>query len=123
VATGQERETMINTVLLIQILVIALIVEVIALQTIQMVKGYIPNSRAIPFVSLVLNLMLASAFVWFFVSFEESYPLYKVFVGLWVGFISWIGADTLYKTLNSKGLLKSQSELLPQDNEKSEGTE
>lgn len=114
---------MINTVLFIQILVIALIVEVIALQTIQMVKGYIPNSRAIPFVSLVLNLMLASAFVWFFVSFEDSYPLYKVFVGLWVGFISWIGADTLYKTLNSKGLLKSQSELLPPDNEKSEGME
>lgn len=114
---------MINTILLIQILVIALIVEVIALQTIQMIKGYIPNTRVIPFVSLILNLILASAFVWFFATFEETYPLYKVFVGLWVGFISWIGADTLYKTLNSKGLLKSQSEMLPPEGEKPEGTE
>ena len=116
---------MINTVLLIQILVIALIVEVIALQTIQMVKGYIPNSRAIPFVSLLLNLMLASAFVWFFCSFDESYQLYKLFVGLWVGFISWIGADTLYKSLNSKGLLKSQSDMIPpgEDTSKPEGSE
>ena len=114
---------MINTILLIQILVIALIVEVIALQTIQMIKSYISNTRVIPFIALALNLALAIAFVWFFVTFDESYPLYKLFVGLWVGFISWIGADALYKTLNSKGLLKSQSELLPPEIEKSEGTE
>lgn len=114
---------MINTVLLIQILVIALIVEVIALQTIQMVKGYLSNSRVIPFVSLFLNLLLAIAFVWFFCSFDATNNLYFLYVGLWVGFISWIGADTLYKALNSKGLLKSQSELIPPDVEKSEGTE
>ena len=116
---------MINTVLLIQILVIALIVEVIALQTIQMIKGYLTNSRVIPLLSLMLNLLLAIAFVWFFCNFDSTNNLYFLFVGLWVGFISWIGADTLYKALNSKGLLKSQSEMIPPNitAAKSEGTE
>ena len=114
---------MINTVLLIQILVIALIVEVIALQTIQMLKVYIPNSKAIPFVSLIINMLLAIAFVWFFCSFDATNNIYFLFVGLWVGFISWIGADTLYKALNDKGLLKSQSDMIPPIAEKSEGTE
>ena len=104
---------MINTVLLIQIIVIALIVEVITLQTIQMVKSYITNSKVIPFVSLFLNLVMAIAFVWFFCSFDSANNIYFLHVGLWVGFIAWIGADTLYKTLNSKGLLKSQSEMIP----------
>ena len=118
---------MINTVLLIQILVIALIVEVIALQTIQMIKVYISDSKMIPFVSLLMNLLLAIAFVWFFCSFDATNNLYFLFVGLWVGFISWIGADTLYKALNSKGLLKSQSEMVPpadeQDPANPEGSE
>ena len=114
---------MINTILLIQILIIALIIEVIALQTIQMIKGYLTNSRVIPFVSLFLNLMLAIAFVWFFCNFDSTNKFYFLLVGLWVGFISWIGADVLYKTLNSKGLLKSQSEMIPPDVEKPEGSE
>ncbi len=89
--------------LLQELLIIAIAVSVITVAFIQKTKGIFKNSKWINPYSLVVNIVFG---VIFCMSFTEA----SIVNSLWVGLFSYIGADTLYKSLEGK--LKPFSELI-----------
>lgn len=94
---------MLDITLIQELLIIAIALSVITCAFIQKTKGIFKKSKWINLYSLVVNMVLG---VLFCVSFTKT----SVINSLWVGLFSYIGADTLYKTLEGK--LKPYSELV-----------
>lgn len=95
-------DIVINWNFLKDLIIVASISSIICVAFIQKIKHIFKSSTHIPYFSMVFDLILA---VLFCISFTEiTFPS-----SLWVGFFSYIGADTLYKALEGK--LKSYSEL------------
>lgn len=101
-----------NVELLLNVLWIAIICQSIALITTQKFKTLKVVTKAwqVILFSLVLNIVLSMCFC---LTFTDL----KLILSLWVGFFSFIGADTLYKTLEDKQLLKRLTDV----SEKKEG--
>lgn len=86
---------MLNLDYLQKMLVIAIALSAITCTFIQKTKKYLPKSKYISIYSLVINLFIGVIFCVTFtnISFPKS---------LWVGLFSYLGADTIYKTLEGK---------------------
>lgn len=93
-----------NVRFLIEIVIVAIFAEVIALQTVQMVKVMI-DKKYLRLFALVLNLVLGVLIVLQFTNQNWM-------IGLWVGFFSWIGAELLYKALEKGIRLAGHTELV-----------
>jgi len=88
-------DKMIQTNLIQELFIIASINGAICVSFIQKIKKHIHCSKCIPYYSFAINILLA---VLFCISFTNiSFPM-----SLWVGLFSYIGADTLYKSLEGK---------------------
>lgn len=94
---------MLDIELLQELLIIAIALSVVTCSFIQKTKGIFKKSKWINPYSLVVNVAFGVAFC---LSFTEL----DIINGLWVGLFSYIGADTLYKSLEGK--LKPYSELI-----------
>lgn len=92
--------------LLLNILWTATICQVIALVTTQKFKTLkiVTKAWQVILFSFVLNVVLAICFC---LTFTDL----KLILSLWVGFFSFIGADTVYKMLEEKKLLKGLTEV------------
>ena len=97
---------MLNLDLIQQLLIVATVVSVVTCSFIQKTKGLFKNKNIINIYSIIVNILLG---VLFCLSFT-SVGLYN---GIWVGVFSYIGADTLYKSLEGK--LKPYSEIVKKD--------
>lgn len=102
---------MIDIELLQELLIIAVAVSVIAVAFIQKTKGMFKNSKWINPYSFVVNIVLGIIFC---LTFTET----DIVNGLWVGLFSYIGADTLYKSLEGKlasfkDIAKEKIEVIP----------
>lgn len=86
---------MIDINLLQELLIIAIAVSVIAVAFIQKTKGIFKKSKWINLYSFVVNMVLGIIFC---MSFTEA----NIINSLWVGLFSFLGADTLYKSLEGK---------------------
>lgn len=86
---------MLDITLLQELLIIAIAASVIAVAFIQKTKGMFKKSKWINPYSLVVNMVLGIVFC-------LTYTDVGVVNGLWVGLFSYIGADTLYKSLEGK---------------------
>lgn len=106
----KERNKM-DIELLKKLLVIAIAVSVIAVAFIQKTKGIFKSSKFIGLYSAVINMVLA---VFFCLSFTDT----NIVNSIWVGLFSYIGADTLYKSLEGK--LESFSDILQKKEETEE---
>lgn len=95
-----------NTKLLLELLLIASASSVIACAFIQKTKGIMKNSKWVAIYSFVANIGIGIAFC-------ATFTGVSIINSLWVGGFSYLGADTLYKTLEGK--LKSYSELIPKE--------
>lgn len=86
---------MLNLEYLQKMLVIAIALSTITCTFIQKTKKFIPKSRYITIYSLIVNLLIGIIFCITFtdIGFPRS---------LWVGLFSYLGADTIYKTLEGK---------------------
>ena len=94
---------MLDMELLQQLLIIAVAVSVITCAFIQKTKSVFKNSKVISVYSFIVNLILGIVFC---LSFTEV----KIYESIWVGLFSYIGADTLYKSLEGK--LKSYADVV-----------
>lgn len=86
---------MLNMTLLQELLIIAIAVSVIAVAFIQKTKGIFKNSKWVNPYSFVVNIVLGIVFC---LTFTEV----SIVNSLWVGGFSFLGADTLYKSLEGK---------------------
>ena len=86
---------MIDIDLLQELLIIAAAVSVVTLAFIQETKGMFKKSKWIKPYSFVVNVSLS---ILFCLSFTEV----SIVNSLWVGLFSFLGADTLYKSLEGK---------------------
>ena len=93
---------MLDITLLQELLIVAAALSVVTCAFIQKTKGMFKKSKWINPYSLVVNVVFG---VIFCISFTET----SIINSLWVGLFSYIGADTLYKSLEGK--LKPYSEL------------
>ena len=100
---------MLDLDLIKSILIIAMSASIITTAFVQKIKEAIDfkKSSKLVFVSLIVSMVIGTLFALTFssVSFVSS---------LWVGLISFIGADTLYKMFEEK-LFKPYSEIYKQD--------
>lgn len=102
---------MLNIDLLQKLLIIAITVSVIVCAFIQKTKGLFKSSKVISVYSFIINMILG---VLFCITFTDV----GIDKGTWVGFFSFIGADTLYKSLEGKltshkDIVKEEIEEIP----------
>ena len=97
---------MLNLSLLQQMIVVAIALSVITCAFIQKTKKYFPCSSCLVIYNLVVNFIVGILFCITFTSVD--FPN-----SLWVSFFSFIGADTIYKSLEGK--LKDYSSLVNTD--------
>jgi len=98
---------MLKLTILQQMLVVSIALSTITCALVQKTKRCFKYSSCLCLYSFVVNLLLGVLFCITFTSitFPES---------LWVGFFSFIGADTIYKSLEGK--LKSYRDLTSNEN-------
>lgn len=89
-----------------QALIISIALSTITCAFIQKTKSCFKSSKCIWIYSLITNLLIGIIFCITFtnINFPSS---------LWIGFFSFLGADTIYKTLEGK--LSSYSDLISED--------
>lgn len=92
-----------NIDLLKELLIVAIVLSVVTMAFIQKTKGIFKTSKFIELYSAIVNVIFAIVFC---ISFTEI----SIINSLWVGLFSFLGADTLYKTLEGK--LASFSDIL-----------
>lgn len=97
-----------NVELLRELLVIAIVLSVVTVAFIQKTKGIFKTSKYIGLYSAIINIVFAIIFC---LSFTEV----SVINSLWVGLFSFLGADTLYKSLEGK--LTSFSDIITKKEE------
>ena len=86
---------MLNLDYLKDLLIVSIALSVITCAFIQKTKGYFTCSKCLPIYSFFVNMLVGIIFC---ISFTEiTFP-----TSLWVGLFSFIGADSLYKTLEGK---------------------
>lgn len=96
---------MLNLELLQQLLIIAMVLSTITCAFIQKIKSFFKYSKYLCFFSFLLNIVFGIVFCITYTTIE--FPL-----SLWVGLFSFIGADTIYKSLEGK--IASHKDLVPQ---------
>lgn len=86
-----------------QLFIISIALSVITCAIIQKTKGLFKSSKLIIFYSFLLNMVIGIVFCLSFttISFPNS---------LWIGLFSFLGADSLYKSLEGK--ISSYSDLI-----------
>lgn len=77
------------------ILIISMALSTITCAFIQKTKGHFNSSKFLPLYSFTINILLSIIFCMTFT--ELSFPS-----SLWTGLFSFIGADTIYKSLEGK---------------------
>lgn len=94
---------MLNIEFLQELLVISIALSVITCALIQKTKVNFKSSLYVPLYSLIINVLVGIIFC---ITFTDiPFP-----TSLWVGLFSFIGADTIYKTLEGK--LLSYSDII-----------
>ncbi len=89
------------------LLIISIALSVITCAFIQKTKCHFKSSHCLPIYSFVVNMLIGVVFCLTFT--DIKFP-----TSLWVGLFSFIGADSLYKTLEGK--LSSYSDIINRQN-------
>ena len=78
-----------------QILVVAMASSIVSTATIQKVKGILKNKTLLYVLALVISVAIGTLFALSFSNLEIKNAL-------WVGLITWVGADAIYQAFEDK---------------------
>lgn len=93
-----------NFDLILNILEMSLLVSCVTTAVVQKTKGMFKKSKYVSVYSFFVNLIIGTLFM---LCFSDA----SIVNALWIGFLSFIGADTIYKALEDKGIVSKYSEL------------
>ncbi len=96
-----------------QLLILAMICSTLSVAFIQKTKKLCPNHIFVLFYSFLVNLGIG-------VLFTQTFTDLSLYHSLWVGFFSYLGADTIYQSLEGK--LASYSSLVGSSSSSKEET-
>ena len=91
---------MIDTTLLKNVLTVAVASSIISTALIQVIKEAMNSTKYIFIISFLISMTLG-------ILFSLSFTDLDIINSLWVGLISFIGADVIYKTFEDKMFLSS----------------
>ena len=98
---------MFNIDYLKQLLIISIALSAITCTLIQKTKGFLKSSKFITIYSLIINIITGILFCLTFTSITLPNSL-------WIGFFSFLGADSIYKSLEGK--ISSYSDIIARKN-------
>ena len=78
-----------------RVLFVAIVISTISCSFIQKTKFRFKSSRFLTLYSFFVNMFIS-------IFFCNAFTNFSIIYSLWVGFFSFIGADTLFKTLEGK---------------------
>ena len=78
-----------------QILVVAIASSIISTATIQKVKGVLKNKTLLYILALIISVAIG-------ILFALSFSDLNIQNAIWVGLVTWVGADTIYQAFEDK---------------------
>ncbi len=92
-----------NLEIIKQILIVSIAASIVSTATIQKIKEQLKSKKWLFFVSLISSIGIGIAFA---LSFTEL----SLINSIWVGLITWLGADAIYKSFEDK-IFKKYSDI------------
>lgn len=92
-----------NLEIIKQILIVSIAASIVSTTTIQKIKEQLKSKKWLFFVSLISSIGIGIAFA---LSFTEL----SLINSIWVGLITWLGADAIYKSFEDK-IFKKYSDI------------
>lgn len=92
-----------NLEIIKQILIVSIAASIVSTATIQKIKEQLKSKKWLFFVSLISSIGIGIAFA---LSFTEL----SLINSFWVGLITWLGADAIYKSFEDK-IFKKYSDI------------
>lgn len=78
-----------------QILIVSITASIVSTATIQKIKEELKSKKWLFFVSLISSIVIG-------ITFALSFTELSLINSVWVGLITWIGADVIYKSFEDK---------------------
>lgn len=78
-----------------QILIVSIAASIVSTATIQKIKEQLKNKKWLFLASLISSVVIG-------ISFALSFTELSLINSIWVGLVSWIGADAIYKSFEDK---------------------
>lgn len=78
-----------------QILIVSIAASIVSTATIQKIKEQLKSKKWLFLTSLISSIVIG-------ISFALSFTELSLINAIWVGLISWIGADAIYKSFEDK---------------------
>lgn len=86
-----------------QILIVSIAASIVSTATIQKIKEQLKNKKWLFFVSLISSIGIG-------ITFALSFTELSLINSIWVGLITWLGADAIYKSFEDK-IFKKYSDI------------
>lgn len=84
-----------NLEIIKQILIVSITASIVSTATIQKIKEQLKSKKWLFFVSLISSIVIG-------ITFALSFTELSLINSVWVGLITWIGADVIYKSFEDK---------------------
>lgn len=78
-----------------QILIVSITASIVSTATIQKIKEQLKSKKWLFFASLISSIVIG-------ITFTLSFTELSIINSIWVGLITWIGADAIYKSFEDK---------------------
>lgn len=84
-----------NLEIIKQILIVSIAASIVSTATIQKIKEQLKSKKSLFFTSLISSITIG-------ITFALSFTELSIINSIWVGLITWIGADAIYKSFEDK---------------------
>lgn len=84
-----------NLEIIKQILIVSIAASIVSTATIQKIKEQLKSKKWLFFTSLISSITIG-------ITFALSFTELSIINSIWVGLITWIGADAIYKSFEDK---------------------
>lgn len=84
-----------NLEIIKQILIVSIAASIVSTATIQKIKEQLRSKKWLFFTSLISSITIG-------ITFALSFTELSIINSIWVGLITWIGADAIYKSFEDK---------------------